>query len=187
MDIRNILSLAGVALVLGAAGWYWGLEQQSPLSTTDERRPDFVIQGIEAIETDTQGQLRQRLTAREARHYQLPREEIEVDSPTLLLYESGQPAWQISAQQATSLQQNTELRLAGRVFAERRTPHAIPVTFETDSLTAFPKEERLQGHQQVIVKSPRGELQSTGIQASLKTGELILPHHVKGHYAPRPH
>lgn len=184
MDIRNILSLAGVTLVLGVAGWYWGLDRQPIAPESDERRPDFIIQGIETIETDNLGQLRHRMFATEARHYQRPAEEAEVDNPILFLYENGQEAWKISAEKTSALSQNTEIFLEGNVRAERRSPGTIPITFDTPGLTVFPKEERLQGRQLVTVKSPRGNLQSTGIQASIKTGELFLPHHVKGSYAP---
>lgn len=184
MDIRNLLSLTGVALLLGGVGWYWGLDRQPHNPESDERRPDFVIQGIEALETDSNGQLRQRLLASEARHYQRPTEEAEVDNPVLVLYESGQEAWKISARKTTALNQNTELYLEGDVHAERHLPGAVPVTIDTPSLTAFPKEERLQSQQPVIVNSPQGRLQSTGIQASLKTGELVLPNNVKGFYVP---
>lgn len=184
MDARNLVSLAGVMLVIGATGWYWGMGSTAPEAGREERRPDYVITGIEALESDEHGRLNRRLTAPEVRHFSQPADASEIDAPVLTLYNEGKEAWQVSARQGRGLERNTVFRLEGGVQALRRDPTAVPVTVDTDSLQVYPKEERLEGRQRVTVKSPRGQLQSQGIQANLRTGDLVLTQNVQGNYAP---
>lgn len=188
MDARNLASLAGVLLVLGAAGWYWGMGQnQGKEQVTDEsRRPDYVIHDIRALETDDRGQVERRLTAPEVRHYDKPREVAEIDAPVFTLYDSGQESWRLTSRQGQVLNQSNEILLTENVHAERRDPAAVPVTLDTDTLHIFPKEERLYSKSQVKIASPQGQLGSRGIEANLRTGNLVLNENVTGNYAPAP-
>lgn len=187
MDARNLLSLSGVLLVIGAAGYYWGMgHPKEVLQGPEERRPDYVVTNIRGTETDTQGRLLRKLTAPELRHYDKPEDVAEMDQPVMTLFDQGREAWQLSARQGQGLKQGTEVVLQGQVHAERRDPAALPVTFDTESLHVFPKEEKLYGEADVKIKSPRGQLSSRGIQADMKTGDLVLNQKVQGNYAPAP-
>ncbi len=186
MDVRNLASLAGVLLVLGAAGWYWGMgKNQGQDQITDEnRRPDYVIQEIRALETDNRGQVERRLSAPEVRHYDKPLEVAEIDSPVFTLYDNGQESWRLTSRHGQLLNQNNEIVLTESVHAERRDPAAVAVTLDTDTLHIFPKEERLYTQSQVKIASPQGQLASRGIEANLRTGNLVLNESVTGNYAP---
>lgn len=187
MDARNLLSLSGVLLVLGAAGYYWGIAHRAtPLASPGEaRRPDYVVQGIGSIETDAQGRPLRRLTATELRHYDTPADVAEIDQPVMTFYEQGREAWRVVAQRGVSLDQGTEVRLEGGVRAERRDAE-LPVTVSTRSLTVFPREERVLTRDTVIIESPRGRIESRGLEASMPRGELKLTENVTGTYAPAP-
>lgn len=187
MDARNLLSLSGVLLVLGAAGYYWGVAQRTPavLAPAEERRPDYVVRDIGSVETDAEGRLLRRLTATELRHYDDAEDRAEIDQPVLTFYDKGREAWRVVAARGVSRRQNTEVRLEGGVSAERRDA-AMPVTVRTDSLTVFPREERLLTSDPVTIASPRGQIASRGLEASMPRGELILNENVTGTYAPAP-
>lgn len=187
MDARNLLSLSGVLLVLGAAGYYWGIAQRTPavLAPAEERRPDYVVQDIGTVETDADGRLLRRLTATELRHYEGSDDRAEIDTPVMTFYDKGREAWRVVAQRGISLNQNTEVRLVGGVTAQRRDD-ALPVTVQTDSLTVFPREERLLTADTVTIATPRGRLSSRGLEASMPRGELKLNENVTGTYAPAP-
>lgn len=187
MDARNLLSLSGVLLVLGAAGYYWGMGNQNPVVAAPEaaRVPDYVVQGIGSVETDEQGRLLRRLSATELRHYERPEEVAELDSPVLTFYDKGREAWRVVAARGESRLQNTEVHLAGGVVAERRDAE-LPVTVTTPSLTVFPREERLLAREHVTISSPRGQIASGGLEASMKRSELLLSRNVTGSYAPAP-
>lgn len=186
MDARNLLSLSGMLIVLGSAGYYWGMGPSrgiGPLAE-DERRPDYVITGIRSRESDAQGRLLRRLEADELRHYDVPRDRAEVDRPVVTLYDNGQEAWRVTAQRGLGLDQNQEVHLDGGVRAERRVPDAVPLTFDTAALTVYPREERLVTQADVRIRSPQGEIGSRGLEARLKTGDLVLLQNVTGTYAP---
>lgn len=188
MDARNMLSLTGMIMVLGAAGYYWGIahrpEPAAPVG--EQRRPDYVVQRIGSLETDADGRLLRRLTATALRHYDdTPADRAEIDSPVMTFYDKGREAWHVVAGQAVSLDQNNEVRLEGGVNAVRRD-NEIPVTVNARALTVFPREERLQTRERVTIDSPRGHLESHGLEASMKRGELKLTQDVSGRYAPAP-
>lgn len=185
MDARNLLSLSGVLLVLGAAGYYWGLGHQKETLPNAEQaqRPDYVVTGISSLETDAQGRLLRRLQAEEMRHYDMPRDESRIERPVFILYQGGQEAWQVTARRGIGFRQNTQVRLEGGVHAERRMPDALPVTFDTPVLYVYPREERLATRANVTIKTPRGSLASRGLEASTRTGDLLL-NDVTGNYAP---
>ena len=187
MDARNLLSLTGFLLVLGAAGYYWGIAQRPPavITSDEERHPDYVVNAISSVETDPEGRMLRRLTATELRHYDSPEEKAELDAPVMTFYERGREAWQVTAPRATSVRQNAEVHLEGGVTALRRDD-VLPVTVQTASLTVFPREERLITKDTVTVASPRGHIASRGLEASLTRGELKLTENVTGTYAPAP-
>lgn len=187
MDARNLFSLTGFLLVLGAAGYYWGIAQRPPavIASGEERHPDYVVQAISSLETDPEGRLLRRVTATELRHYDSPEEKAELDAPVMTFYERGQEAWQVIAPRATSLHQNAEVHLEGGVTAQRQDD-TLPVTVQTASLTVFPHEERLITQDPVTVASPRGHIASHGLEARLSRGELKLTDNVTGTYAPAP-
>ncbi|MGH8491798.1 MAG: LPS export ABC transporter periplasmic protein LptC [Moraxellaceae bacterium] len=188
MDTRNLASLAGVLLVLGAAGWYWGMGQtRTPINTDNEKsRPDFVIRDINALETNEKGQIERRLAAPEIRHYDKPVETAEIDTPVFTLYNNGQENWRLTSQHGQIVNGNREVLLTKQVHAERRDPAAVHVTLDTDTMHVFPKEERLYTKSQVKIASPQGELASHGLEANIRTGNLVLNDNVTGNYAPAP-
>lgn len=187
MDARNLLSLTGFLMVLGAAGYYWGIAQRPPAvaATGEERHPDYIVQAIHSVETDPDGRMLRRLTASELRHYDSPEEKADLDAPVMTFFERGHEAWEVTAPRATSLRQNAEVHLEGGVTAQRHDD-TLPVTVQTASLTVFPREERLLTKDTVTVASPRGHIASKGLEASLARGELKLTENVTGTYAPAP-
>ncbi|MDQ8036899.1 MAG: LPS export ABC transporter periplasmic protein LptC [Pedobacter sp.] len=186
MDTRNLASLAGVLLVLGAAGWYWGMgASRTPAKADDEKgRPDYVIRDIQGLETNEKGQVERRLSAPEVRHYDKPVETAEIDTPVFTFYDEGKESWRLTAQHGQVLNGNREVLLTEQVHAERRDPAAIAVTLDTDTMHVFPKEERLYTKSQVKIASPQGQLASRGLEANIRNGNLLLNENVTGNYAP---
>lgn len=186
MDARNLLSVAGVLLVLGGVGYYWGLGHPAPLQapTDAAQRPDYEASGIHSLETGPDGHVQRRLDAPALRHYSLPQDEVRIDTPVLHTFEAGREIWLIRAPRALSLNEGHEVRLEGGVSAERRDPANVPLHFATPQLTAWPDEERLHSSSGIRVISQQGEVSSQTLEASLKTGTVALNQNVTGTYAP---
>lgn len=186
MDARNILSVAGVLLVLGGVGYYWGIghPEFAPTVKEGERRPDYEVHGIVFMESGKDGKLQRRLDAPVLRHYVTPKDEAEIDSPVMRLYDKGQEVWQLRAAKGISLQEGREVRLEGGVAAERRDPATVALHFTTPSLTAWPDEQRLQSTSGIHFTSPQGEISGQTLRASLKTSSVEINQNVTGTYAP---
>lgn len=186
MDARNLLSIAGVLLVLGGVGYYWGVgpEQVAMPVRPDVRHPDYEVRGIRFTESGKDGLLLRRLDSPGLRHYATPRDEGILDSPVMRLYDQGREVWHIRASHATSLDEGKEVRLEGGVTAERRDPDAVPVRFATPSLTAWPDEERLQSDSGIRLTSTEGSISGRTLKAGMKTGTIEINQNVTGTYAP---
>lgn len=187
MDARNLLSLAGVLLTLGGAGYYWGLGRPAdttPAATT-AREEAFVVSGIRARETGEDGQLLRTLTAPRLVQYHAPDEAL-LTRPELTLHAGGHPAWEIRAGQGRSLDLQREIWLEQGVSAVRRAPGATPLRFTTPRLVAWPAEERLLADQGVQFESTQGTLTSQRLDARFAVGTLQLDDNVSARYAPAP-
>lgn len=186
MDARNLLSIAGVLLVLGGVGYYWGLGpvQEAEPGKEDVRRPDYEVQGIRFTESGKDGKLLRRLDSPGLRHYSTPRNEGILDNPEMRMYDQGREVWHLRAAHAISLGEGKEVRLEGGVAAERRDPAAVPVRFVTPSLTAWPEEERLQSNAGIRLSSTEGDISGQSLKAGLKTGTIEINQNVTGTYAP---
>ncbi len=183
MDARNLLSLSGVLLVLGAAGFYWGMGQGTTpvLNGEEQHLPDYEVSGIQSWQTDAQGQVLRRLEAAAATHYPQPERTI-LTQPVITLYSEGQAAWRVSAAEAVSTQKNAQIDLQKGVLGERILAGALPVRVETASLTVFPEKESLRTDARVTIRSPNGQIQSRGLDANMKASTLNLHREVQGTY-----
>lgn len=188
MDVRNLLSLSGVLLVLGAAGYYWGLGQSGPatLGAAGPQLPDYEVKDIESLQTDEQGQLLRRLRAESVVHYPKPDDRAIMQHPEVLLYQDGKPVWKVNAAQGTSLGNGKNITLENGVVGERVETGQVPVTVRTATLTVFPESETLRTTAAVTITSPQASLQSQGLDADLKNSTINLHSQVRGTYVTHP-
>jgi LPS export ABC transporter protein LptC len=185
MDFRNTLNIVFAAALLAVAGYYWGFKTSNkPLTGEENLSTDYHITGLKLIETNKQGQIWRQLRAKEFKHFDKPTESAEIIAPVATFYDNGQPAWLIYAQKGLSSQQNSELFLSGGVYAIRQNPDDLPISFNTESLFIWPKQNKLEANSAVRVNSTRGYLTSNHLLATLKTGEIRLSNEVIGYYAP---
>ncbi|MDP2229071.1 MAG: LPS export ABC transporter periplasmic protein LptC [Moraxellaceae bacterium] len=187
MDARNLLSLAGVLLVLGGTGYYWGLgrTEPRPIAPDEARHPVYELTGLAALETGTDGRISRQLDARRLQAFEQPDEAV-LEAPVLHLYNGSVETWRLRADTGRGLDGNREIRLEGNVLAERLDPAAQPVRFTTPRLSAWPAEERLYTDQGVQLQTPQGTLASRTLDARQAVGTLTLTQNVTGHYAPAP-
>lgn len=187
MDARNLLSLSGVLLVLGAAGYYWGMGQsgQELVNGNEQSLPDYQVESLEGWQTDEQGRLLRHLKADSVTHYPKP-EQALMQAPVVTLYKEGEPAWRVTARQGISLDQNSHVILKENVLGERLTPGVVPVKVSTSQLEVFPAKESLKTDAVVTINSPQGHIQSRGLSANLKENTLNLHSEVQGIYVKHP-
>lgn len=186
MDVRSTLSLAGGLLVLGAVGYYWGGlgKADIPILNADTKHlPDYQVTNIEGLQTNQAGQIERTLKAVSLVHYPQPDKSI-VQQPIVTLYQQGQAAWQISAQQALSLNTNRDLQLTQQVIGRRL--QGSNLSLETELLNANQETQTLDTTAAVTIRSPQGQISSLGLNAKIEEGILTLPAQVRGTYVLSP-
>lgn len=185
MDARNLLSLSGVLLILGGAGYYWGMGQSSQPLLGDEgaQLPDYEVAGVESWQTDEQGRLLRQIKAVSAVHYRGSEDRTVVQQPVMTLYRDGEPTWRLTAPQAVGTDQNREVHLGDAVHAERVAAGAVPVRADTDTLDVHTQAQTMDTHDEVVVAvGTQDQMRSHGMSADLKADTLILPSEVQGTY-----
>jgi LPS export ABC transporter protein LptC len=187
MDVRNLLSLSGVMLVLGAAGYYWGLGSSGkPLLGNDNLQlPDYEARDVESWQTAADGQLLRHLHATAVTHYRNP-EQAVISQPVMVLYRDGQATWQVSSLRGIATDHNREVRLENTVHAERVDPGTVPVQLDTDVLNIHTVSQSLDTASKVSVHTAQGRLDSLGLDATLQSETLNLHSEVQGTYVTHP-
>lgn len=156
--------LAALGLFALASGWLaqrWQGSTQPPRAV-DIHRPDYVIDGLRALELDIHGQPKRRLTAMQLRHY--PHDDSNaLDQPRLLLYDDQAPPWHIRADQGWSASGNARILLTGEVRARRAAGANDPaMAFATSAIEIFPDQEYAQTDR--FIEIERGPDRMTAIQ-----------------------
>ncbi|AGA91468.1 hypothetical protein Thimo_2758 [Thioflavicoccus mobilis 8321] len=163
------LLLAIVLAGLGAASWWWNdlLPPKEPPPTPRERRPDYVVEQVEATQMGIDGQVRRHLVTKTLRHY--PGDgSSELDEPRLTLYTEEGPPWVASADNGWVSEDGSELRLRGNVIIDRQadaSTHAVRI--ETDALQVRPREEYAETDLPVRLTSGSDWVRSVGLRAWL--------------------
>ena len=186
MAISNNLSLAGGLFILCVAGYYWGgFAKDAPLLTdTPDNFPDYVISNISGTQINEQGQITRQMTAKLLQHF-VDSDEISITTPVVTLYQQGQAHWHVSADKATSREDNQYLTLENKVIAQQLQGMALRL--ETNSLTAEPNKHLLYTQTPIVVHSPNGEIRSLGLQANIQEGTINFIGQVRGTYVlPKP-
>jgi lipopolysaccharide export system protein LptC len=105
---------------LGLSAWWLlqSLPDDGEVRAPRERRPDYIVQGLSALETDDSGQPSRRLRAERLRHY-AGEDLSELDEPHLVLYRPDGPPWLAQSQLGTVQAGGDQVRLSGAVRLDR--------------------------------------------------------------------
>lgn len=184
MDIRPLLQITTVLLAAGALAYYGygGWDEQQAVALDDPRQPDYLIDGVEAWETDARGRLARHFTGTQLIHRPQP-EQFHVTRPVLTLLNAGQPLWRVTARDAISRDPATDIWLQGNVVAVRGEQAGPPLRLETARLHANPRANQISSPERVTVTGPQGRLQGVGLSSDLSARSLQLHSAVEVIYA----
>ena len=144
---RRQLLLAVVFVLLGLLGLWFARPSQksaSPPGLQDGRRPDYVVDGLRALELDIHGRPARRLRAEQLRHYP-DDDSSELDQPRLRLYGDQAPPWNIRSDSGWISAGTERIVLSGEVRAQRAAaPEQEAIAFATSWIEVFPDDERAE-------------------------------------------
>lgn len=184
MDVRPLLQVTTVLLALGAFAYY-GLGDRDPTDQGGANNigPDYIVDGVHALQTDKDGLLIRRFAGTHLVHTPLP-ETFQLTAPDITLYSQGKPLWRLTGLTANSTDPTHDVWLHGNVLAVRDVRLGAPLRVSTDRLHADPRANLIDTPAHVTIDSTQGRLEGTGMKADLKTNTLQLLSAVEAHYAP---
>lgn len=158
------LVLVAVLVALGLAGAWLSQSQRppgSPPGSADDRRPDYVVEDVRALELDSQGQPARRLRAEQLRHYP-DDDSSELEQPRLRLHDEAAPPWRIRSARGWFAAGGERILLTGEVHAERAAaPGQEAVAFATSAIEIVTNEEYAETDR--FVELDRGNERMTAI------------------------
>ena len=129
--------LLGIGFVLLGLGAWWqlrSLPEDDGVRAPRERRPDYIVQGLSALETDAGGQPSRRLNAERLRHY-ADEDLSELDEPRLVLYRPDGPPWFAQARLGQIQAGGDQVRLTGAVRFDREADATNrPIHLQTEAM-----------------------------------------------------
>ena len=130
MIMAMLLAVAGLA-----AWWLLRTGTDARLQRPPrERLPDYIVEGLSAVETDAAGKPSRTLVAQELRHY-VDEERSDLDAPRLVLFQTEGPPWRASSKSGTVFAGGDQVRLIGTVRIDREgDAKTRPTHLETEQV-----------------------------------------------------
>jgi lipopolysaccharide export system protein LptC len=182
MDTRLLYGIA--TLVAGLSGWfYYQSGDQAKVTVAATGGMDYSARQIRLLQTDPDGLLLARTTADQLQHY------TQDDHSRLLKvrsiwYQAGKPHATLAADRADSHNRYATITLQGHVQVQQMaTGSHQAVRLDTEALTAYPQQRRVETGQPVRVQTQQGWLHSQGLTADLGTGQYQF-NRIRIQYAP---
>ena len=182
MDTRLLYMIAlGIAVLSGLFYFYSG--KSAHLNTDKNQDLSYKATDIHLIKTDATGQLEATTTASKLQRWEQDNRS-ELETLQSIWYEHGQPAAIFKADKAIGYNDNEKVILTGNVRAQRLAENGqTAITFTTNQLTGYPKQNRIETDQPVLIQSNQGQFSSQGLNANLDQGQYNL-FRIRGQYAP---
>jgi lipopolysaccharide export system protein LptC len=159
---QRLLAFAVVLLGL-LGGWFAQRTRQTvePPDAYQSGQPDYIVDGLRAIELNISGQPARRLNAKQLRHY--PEDDsTELDQPRMILYNDQAPPWRISSDSGWVSAGSERILLSGAVRAQRAaTSETDAIAFATSEIELFPDDRLAETDR--FVELERGQDRLTAI------------------------
>ena len=146
---------------------------------------DYYLTSVDSTQFSPQGESEYRLQAERIVHYPSP-EYATIDSPRLIIYQSQQGPWFLSAAYGTieqDLERSEErLDLSDNVIVQHTDANGQTYNIYTDELTIYLDSSYLTTNTEVLFQSSNQEISSLGMNADLTTKHITFLNNVRGRY-----
>ncbi len=176
-----------VALIcLACSGWYFASAKhinkldEHTLSTT----ADMIINELTVQQFDTNGRLANYLKTPLMRHVSFNNTNL-LKTPHIVIAQDNQPAWEIHAEQATSLLGGQQITFNKNVVVhQEKDEHTQESTLKTEAITYYPKDKLASTLLDVTFEQPGNIVHSKGMNAYLAEKHVELLSEARGTYEP---
>lgn len=156
LDGVRRLILVLVLAAIGIAAWWLRREapEVAPTPVPDQRRPDYIADGLVVVTTDIEGRISRRLSTPQLRHYP-DTDTNELEQPHLTVYRDDGPPWLAQAETGWVTGDGDEVLLRGDVRIDREGfADNPPTALRTRWLVVLPQSDYAYTHR--FVELTRG-------------------------------
>ncbi len=175
----TLISLAFTSWYFAASNTKNQLDEQ-----TLTRTVDVIIQDLEVRQYDAQGHLVNRLNTPLLKH--TPQQNKHwFKAPRIEVREGEQPPWEISANEATSLDGGQQITFSQDVVIHQaKHPGSPESTLKTEEIIYYPKNKKATTEKHVMFFQPGNHVESEGMVAWLDQKRVQLTGNARGRYDP---
>lgn len=146
---------------------------------------DYYLSTVDSTNFNADGESNYRLQAERIVHYPSP-EYATIDAPRLVIYESQEGPWFLSAAYGT-IEKDLErledkLDLSENVIVQHTNADGQLINIYTNELTIYLESNYLTTETEVLFQSMNREISSLGMTADLSTKHLTFLNNVRGRY-----
>lgn len=187
MAAKQAAWLVVMLVSLACSGWYFASTSSSikldarTLSTTN----DMTVHQLTVRQFDAQGQLANYLTTPLLHH--IPEKNTHwLKNPKIVITQKNQPAWEINADEATSLLGGQEITLNKNVVIHQNQGKTNEASsLKTEAITYFPKDKFATTPLDVTFEQMGSTVQAKGMDAYLAEKRVKLLSQARGTYVPK--
>jgi lipopolysaccharide export system protein LptC len=181
---KQVFWLLGLLLSLVGLGWYVANPQTTP--RLDEQIlsqiPDIIIHDLVVQQFDVSGQQIHYLETPLLRHKPLQNVHL-LQNPHIIVKQPHQPAWEITALEATTLNGAQQITFSKNVIIHQKKDLKSPETVvKTEEIIYFPQKKLATTEKNIIVTQADNVVRSTGMQAYLAENRVKLLSNARGTY-----
>lgn len=175
-----LLSLLSIVVIAAFLWRYSDTDSGKQLMGAPKSGPraEFFIEHAVSAHFDDQGFLSQELTSDTLVQFSTTKI-AQLSHPQLKLYQQQQPAWQLTAEQGTIINNGERVELTNNVQLQSAdNTHQL----NTEALTIYPETKQLDNDQALTLNTPEGVTTAIGLAADLNQEHISLKQSVKGLY-----
>jgi lipopolysaccharide export system protein LptC len=186
---RRFIAWYPLGLLLALTALTFWLERTVRLAAPDQQKrersdPDFIIEGLSAVESGPAGRPRNILVATKLTHYP-DDDSSHLTEPRLSRIEAGDPGLYVRSDRAVVSSNGTDIYFMGEVRAvQANPPPGGPLSLSTNFLHVVPDKDYAETREPVTVTDARTTITAVGLELNAQTRILKLLSQVNGQYLP---
>ncbi len=184
MNSKNLI--LSVLLLLALVSSWWLIRNSFTTDTAENinlpNTPDSYMVQAHYTHYNQQGQLLSSVSSPHLIHY--PKQDTSIlDKPRLEFHAANGQTWIITADHGVSKYGVKVVYLTDNVKVERIDKQTRKtMTMTTTALTAYPPQDYAETNEPVTIVQPGSVINSVGLTANLKTGDITLLSNAQGVY-----
>jgi LPS export ABC transporter protein LptC len=149
---------------------------------TTEDVPDIYAKNIVAVQMSQEGLPEHTLSSIDLVHYP-KNNSVHLKDPFVTLYHPGQSPWELSALTSIIYPDLKKVELEGDVRAHQAAnTKSVDTTLLTNEATLYTDTKIIESHSPVTMLRPGLRVESIGIRANMKEGEVTLSSNAQVYY-----